>query len=79
MQSSTYSYSIVAQDQIGNSGKASKIEGSLDFVGNPYLIAGTNIEIKGVGHFSGKYHITQARHVIDKMSGYKTLCEVVSC
>ena len=29
MQSSTYSYSIVAQDQIGNSGKASKIEGSL--------------------------------------------------
>ena len=56
-----------------------KIEGSLDFVGNPYLIAGTNIEIKGVGHFSGKYHITQARHVIDKMSGYKTLCEVVSC
>ena len=56
-----------------------KIEGSLDFVGNPYLIAGTNIEIKSVGHFSGKYHITQARHVIDKMSGYKTLCEVVSC
>lgn len=56
-----------------------KIEGSLDFVGNPYLIAGTNIEIKGVGHFSGKYHITQARHVIDKMSGYKTICEVVSC
>ncbi len=29
MQSSTYSYSIVAQDQIGNSGKTSKIEGSL--------------------------------------------------
>lgn len=56
-----------------------KIEGSLNFVGNPYLIAGTNIEIKGVGHFSGKYHITKARHVLDKMSGYKTLCEVVSC
>ena len=29
MQSSTYSYSIVAQDQNGNSGKTSKIEGSL--------------------------------------------------
>lgn len=29
MQSSTYSYSIVAEDQIGNSGKTSKIEGSL--------------------------------------------------
>lgn len=29
MQSSTYSYSIVAEDEIGNSGKTSKIEGSL--------------------------------------------------
>lgn len=56
-----------------------KIEGSLEFVGNPYLIAGSNIELKGVGHFSGKYHIKQARHVIDRNSGYKTYCEVESC
>ena len=49
-----------------------KIEGSLEFSGNPYLIAGTNIELKGIGHFSGKYHIKQARHVIDRSSGYKT-------
>lgn len=56
-----------------------KIEGSLEFVGNPYLIAGTNIELKGIGHFSGKYHITQARHVLDRASGYKTHCEVTSC
>lgn len=53
-----------------------KIEGSLEFVGNPYLIAGSNIELKGIGHFSGKYHIKQARHVLDRNSGYKTYCEV---
>ena len=56
-----------------------KIEGSLEFVGNPYLIAGSNIEIKGIGHFSGKYHIKSARHVLDRNSGYKTYCEVESC
>lgn len=56
-----------------------KIEGSLEFTGNPYLIAGLNIEIKGVGHFSGKYHIVQAKHTFDRISGYKTYCEVSSC
>ena len=56
-----------------------KIEGSIELSGNPYLIAGLNIEIKGIGHFSGKYHIKQARHVIDRASGYKTYCEVESC
>ena len=56
-----------------------KIEGSIELPGNPYLIAGLNIEIKGIGHFSGKYHIKQARHVIDRASGYKTYCEVESC
>lgn len=56
-----------------------KIEGSLEFIGNPYLIAGTNIELKGIGHFSGKYHIKQARHTYDRSNGYKTYCEVESC
>lgn len=56
-----------------------KIEGSIELPGNPYLIAGLNIEIKGIGHFSGKYHIKQARHIIDRASGYKTYCEVESC
>lgn len=56
-----------------------KIEGSIEFIGNPYLVAGSNIELKGIGHFSGKYHITQARHIYDRNTGYKTYCEVVSC
>ena len=55
-----------------------KIKGQLDFVGNPYLVAGVNIELKGIGHFSGKYHITRAHHTLDRMSGYKTVCEVES-
>lgn len=55
------------------------IQGSIELVGNPYLVAGLNIELKGIGHFSGKYHIKQARHIIDRNTGYKTYCEVESC
>jgi hypothetical protein len=47
--------------------------------GNPYLIAGLNVEIKDVGYFSGKYHITEAHHTIDKQMGYSTNVEVKSC
>lgn len=54
MQSSTYSYSIVAQDQIGNSGKTSKIEGSLvvdqntpDIKLNSPTLFSTNTDITG--------------------------------
>ena len=55
------------------------IEGSLSMPGNPYLIAGLNVEVKDVGNFSGKYHITEARHTIDKQMGYSTSVEVKSC
>ena len=68
---------VQAQSALGRSD--TKIEGSLEFVGNPYLIAGLNIELKGIGHFSGKYHITEARHILDRTMGYKTYCEVVLC
>ncbi len=56
-----------------------KIEGRIELPGNPYLVAGLNIELKGIGHFSGKYHIKQARHSFDRSSGYRTSCEVESC
>lgn len=55
------------------------IEGSIDLSGNPYLVAGLNIEIKDVGYFSGKYHITRAHHLLDRMRGYSTTMEVKSC
>lgn len=55
------------------------IEGSIDLMGNPYLISGLNVEIKDVGYFSGKYHITQATHSLDRQSGYSLSLEVKSC
>lgn len=55
------------------------VEGSIDLMGNPYLVAGLNIELKDLGHFSGKYHITQARHFMNRFSGYGTSLEVKSC
>jgi phage protein D len=55
------------------------IEGSIDLMGNPYLIAGLNIEMKDVGYFSGKYHITQANHSISRSNGYALSLEVKSC
>ena len=55
------------------------IEGSIDLIGTPSLIAGLNIELKDLGYFSGKYHITQTRHFIDRTSGYGTSLEVKSC
>ncbi len=57
----------------------SKIEGSLSLEGSPYLVAGSNIELKGIGNFSGKYHLTQVKHSIDKNTGYTTNLEVESC
>ena len=55
------------------------IEGSIDMCGNPYLVAGLNVELKDLGYFSGKYHIKEARHTIDRSSGYATSLEVASC
>ena len=55
------------------------IEGTLNLPGNPFLVAGLNVEVKEIGYFSGKYHITEAHHIIDKTSGYATSLEVKSC
>ena len=37
------------------------------------------VELKDLGYFSGKYHITQTRHFIDRTAGYGTSLEVKSC
>lgn len=55
------------------------IEGSIQIVGTPYLAAGINIELKDIGYFSGKYHVKEAKQVINKYSGYTTNLEVSSC
>jgi hypothetical protein len=69
---------IIAQVALATK-NASKIEGTLSLIGTPDLVAGNNIEIKGIGNFSGKYHLTQVKHSIDKTSGYTTNLEVTSC
>lgn len=57
----------------------SKTEGDLSLFGTPYLVAGLNIELKGIGNFSGKYHLGQVKHSIDRTSGYTTNLGVKSC
>ncbi|MBI4691691.1 MAG: tail protein X [Nitrospirae bacterium] len=53
-----------------------KHSGSLTYMGNPYLTAGANIELKGFYNLDGKYLIEEARHTINKGSGYETSIEV---
>lgn len=55
------------------------IEGSIQIVGTPYLVAGINVELKDIGYFSGKYHVKEAKQVINKYSGYTTNLEISSC
>ena len=56
-----------------------KITGSFEIIGTPTLVAGINLELKDLSHFSGKYHIKRVRHIFDRNSGYKTNCEIESC
>jgi len=54
-------------------------EGTVTIIGNPHLVAGLNIELKGLYNLSGKYHIKSAKHTIDRTSGYKTELEAEKC
>lgn len=51
-------------------------EGTITVIGNPKLVAGSNIEITGLYTLDGKYHIQSSRHRIDRASGYTTELEV---
>lgn len=53
-----------------------KITGSFSVPGNPKLVAGVNIELTGVGAFSGKWHVVSSTHTIDTGSGYVTDVEI---
>ena len=53
-----------------------KITGSFSVPGNPKLVAGVNIELTGIGAFSGKWHIVSSTHTIDTSGGYITDVEV---
>lgn len=51
-------------------------EGSVSVEGDPSLVAGINVELTGFGVISGKYHVSQSSHSIDKSGGYRTDIEV---
>ena len=53
-----------------------KITGSFSVPGNPKLVAGVNIELTGIGAFSGKWHIVSSTHTADTSGGYITDVEV---
>lgn len=50
--------------------------GNITLVGNPKLVAGQVVQLKGYGKLSGRYLIKQARHEINRSSGYTTELEV---
>lgn len=49
-----------------------KITGSITVEGNVKLVAGINIELAGIGEFSGKWHVVSSSHSIDNSGGYTT-------
>lgn len=50
-------------------------EGSITVEGSPYLLAGSNIELVGLGALSGVYHIEESQHSLSP-NGYITSCQV---
>lgn len=51
-------------------------EGQVTLIGNPTVCAGVNIVITGLGELSGKWHVKQSKHKLDKGGGYVTDAEV---
>lgn len=58
-----------------NSSLTGSVTGEGKCAGIPQLRAGKNIEIKGIGRFSGTYYVTSTSHTIDK-EGYCTSFKV---
>jgi len=69
----------IAQAQAALRNSKSNIEGRVEMPGNPHVVAGINVELKDIGYFSGKYHIKEVKHIIDRATGYTTYGEVKSC
>jgi hypothetical protein len=51
-------------------------EGSISTKGNPYLCAGNNFDLIGLGLFSGKYHIMSSSHNVDRSGAWTTGVEI---
>jgi len=55
-----------------------QVEGEVAVMGEPRLVAGSNVELTGLGKLSGAYQIRLSRHLMDRSGGYRTEIEVVS-
>lgn len=53
-----------------------KITGTISVSGNVKLVAGVNIDLTGIGQFSGKWYIVSSTHTIDTSGGYVTDLEI---
>lgn len=49
-----------------------KVSASLSIPGNPLIVAGTNIQLEGLGRFSGKWSMHTTTHSLSKDAGYLT-------
>lgn len=47
-------------------------ESEITLIGDPYCVAGANVNISGFGNLDGKYLIEEAQHIINKNNGYTT-------
>lgn len=65
----------IARSELHNA-NTRKLEGVIALEGNPYLLAGNNIEIEGMGVMSGLFHIQSSAHSITPDGGYSTTLEV---
>lgn len=53
-----------------------EISGTIDIPGNLRIVAGINVELTGLGRYSGKYVIETATHSIDGKGGYTTSAQI---
>jgi len=51
-------------------------ESEITLLGDPYCVAGANVNVSGFGNLDGKYLIEEARHTLNKSSGYTTSIKI---
>jgi phage protein D len=53
-----------------------KITGAITVPGSVKLVAGVNVDLTGLGKFSGKWHVVSSTHTVEPGSGYVTEAEI---
>lgn len=54
----------------------SEAKGTIDMIGEPRLVGGSNLTLTGCGRFDGKWAIERSTHSIDRSKGYTTSIEI---